>query len=139
MHAQLDVDSISSPYRPLPESRPNLLQIPQQTVSSIPPIFTASKGNTGVNTLQNSPHRKQTQESKVIETQADDFDDANELSGVSMNPLVRNDLKQDRERALKRNSRLLQPGSSLFGFENRRNVSKTLSLDRNTTFKVHPK
>ena len=108
-------------------------------MSSIPPIFTASKGNTGVNTLQNSPHRKQTQESKVIETQADDFDDANELSGVSMNPLVRNDLKQDRERALKRNSRLLQPGSSLFGFENRRNVSKTLSLDRNTTFKVHPK
>ena len=57
----------------------------------MPLNHTASKANSGTVTLQNSPrNRKHTQESKAVETQADDFDDASELLGVNMNPVVMN-------------------------------------------------
>ena len=52
-----------------------------------------------------------------------------------MNPVVMNQAREEREIALQRSSRLLQPGSSLFGFENKR-IRKTLSAEKHNNFVV---
>ena len=53
-----------------------------------------------------------------------------------MNPVVMNQVRQNREEALQRNSRLQQPGNSLFGFQNKRHISRTLSVDKHSNFVV---
>ena len=53
-----------------------------------------------------------------------------------MNPVVMNQVRQHREEALQRNSRLKQPGNSLFGFQDRKLTSRTLSVDKQNNFVV---